>query len=54
MSDTTRRYPRTVADAFKGPEYAAAIERPAPRYPRSLWLVMALGLLFALFTVRYS
>lgn len=48
----TRRFPRTTAEAFKGTEYACALERPAPRYPRALWFVMAFGFLFALWTVR--
>lgn len=31
----TRRYPRTLAEAFpRGPEYGCAIERPAPRKTR--------------------
>lgn len=51
--NSTRRYPRTTAEAFKGIDYSCAVERPAPRYPRSLWWVMAFGFLFALFTVRF-
>lgn len=46
----TRRFPRTTAEAFKGTDYACALERPAPRYPRTLWVVMAVGFVFALAT----
>jgi hypothetical protein len=30
MNTTTKRYSRTLGDAFKGANYAAAIELPAP------------------------
>jgi hypothetical protein len=43
MAETTRRYPRTLAEAFKGPEYASAIERHAPTgYPLAWWALVAL------------
>lgn len=46
--DTTRRHPRTMAEAFKGPEYGAAIEKPAPYYPVIWWLcLIAIGLVSA-------
>lgn len=48
-ADTTRVHPRTMADAFRGPEYSNPIEPPErPRYPRVLWLVMAIGFVVAL------
>lgn len=51
----TRRYARTLAEAFPcSTLYACAVERPAPRYPRLLWLVMALGFFVAILTVRTS
>lgn len=44
----TRTYPRTAAEAFKGCDYACAVERPAPRpYPRTLWVVLAVGFIAA-------
>jgi hypothetical protein len=44
-----RRYPRTALEAFKGPAYASAIERPAPNpYPKALWLAMAAGFIVAI------
>ena len=44
----TRTYPRTTAEAFKGLDYACAVERPAPRpYPRTLWVVMVIGFIAA-------
>lgn len=47
--DTTRTYPRTLAQAFRGPDYAAAIERPARApYPRLLWVTLAAGFAVAL------
>lgn len=33
---TTRRYPRTTAEAFRGPDYACAVERPEAASPRRL------------------
>lgn len=42
MTDTTRRYPRTSSEAFKGPDYASAIERPARGYGAAWWLALAL------------
>ena len=30
MNNTVRTYPRTLNDAFKGPDYACAIERRRP------------------------
>lgn len=38
----TRTYPRTSAEAFKGCDYACALERPAPRRPWRFWLAGAL------------
>jgi len=39
MMDTTRRYPRTELEAFKGPEYANWIEHFGP--PPSRWKLPA-------------
>ena len=54
-----RRFPRTLAEAFRGPEYACAIERPAPRrwnvmrWALGLWaVVVVIAFLFA-FTWSY-
>ena len=46
----TRTYPRTAAEAFKGCDYACALERPAPPrpYPRALWWVLLAGLIAAM------
>ncbi len=48
----TRRYPRTMAEAFPhGPEYGCAIERPAPnRAPRLLWAGLIALVLLALWS----
>lgn len=36
--DTTRSYPRTLAEAFRGPDYACAVERPIDKPDRIvLW-----------------
>lgn len=49
MNNTIRRHPRTLVDAFKGPDYACALERPARSpLPRVLWLVIGVGFLVAL------
>jgi hypothetical protein len=37
LMETTRRYPRTVAEAFKGPEYSDPIERPEPTLLQRAW-----------------
>jgi hypothetical protein len=48
----TRRYPRSFAEAFPStPEYACALERPAPRSGR-LWLVLAALAAITLLAVR--
>lgn len=39
--DTTRRYPRTLAEAFPDVR-APAIERPAPRIGPAGWLVVSI------------
>ena len=36
---TTRRYPRSMAEAFKGPAYSCAIERPRKSRPVLRWIV---------------
>lgn len=47
----TRRYPRTLGEAFpNSTHYACSVERPAPRYPRALWWVTALGFFVAILT----
>jgi hypothetical protein len=41
----TMRFPRTYAEAFKGPDYGAAIERPIPRSifaSPSFWISVAI------------
>lgn len=44
----TRRYSRSMREAFPfGPEYGAAIERPRP-YPRTLWITIALGFVYVI------
>lgn len=44
-----RRYPRTLGEAFKGPDYACALERPARTpYPRALWVALFAGFVLAL------
>lgn len=43
-----RRYPRTTAEAFKGPDYASAIERPTPRTSRAWWIAFAIAAIAAL------
>lgn len=35
------RHPRTLGEAFKGPDYADPIERPPRGYPRGWWACMA-------------
>lgn len=38
--DTTRRYPRTLSEAFKDPDYACAIERyKTPSHEWTLYIV---------------
>lgn len=32
--ESTRRYPRSLAEAFKGPGYACAVERPMDKPDR--------------------
>lgn len=34
MNPTTRRHPRGLTEAFKGPDYACAVERPLDRSDR--------------------
>jgi len=42
----TRRYSRSMREAFPfGPEYGAAIERPRP-YPRTLWVTMGMAVVY--------
>jgi len=51
--DSTRRYPRRLVDAFpQSPEYACAVERPPRRYPRVLWIALAIGFIAALIAAR--
>ena len=49
---TTRRYPRTLGQAFpRTPLYACALERPAKApYSPVLWVSLAAGLAAALLT----
>lgn len=47
IDNNTRRYPRTLGDAFRGPEYANAIETFQNRaYGRAWWACMALVCVF--------
>lgn len=43
----TRTFPRTMAEAFKGVEYACAIERPSPSLRAGRAVAIALALLAA-------
>lgn len=46
---TTRVHPRTMSDAFKGVDYACAVERPMRRFEDALdWLDSHWPALFAL------
>lgn len=47
MMDTTRRYPRTMRDAFKGLDYACAIERSssAPSHEWALYIVAVVAVI---------
>ena len=55
--ETTRRYPRTMADAFKGASYACAITRPPESFIGRVvdalaWIValcLLVGMVFAPF-----
>lgn len=48
----TRRYPRTLAEAFPC-DYADPIERPERSpYPRALWIALAFGFIAALLAAR--
>ena len=50
----TRRYPRTLNQAFPfGPEYGAAIERPAPSVIADLALAAVIGLGLAALLVAW-
>ena len=43
----TRKFPRTSAEAFPiGAEYGCAIERPPHPYPRTLWVTMAVAVVY--------
>lgn len=45
--DTTRRYPRTMAEAFpRDPSYASSIERHQPLFARSEAASAAIGIVF--------
>jgi hypothetical protein len=49
----TRRFPRTLDEAFpQSTRYACAVERPPRRYPRTLWIALAAGLIAALLAAR--
>lgn len=51
----TTRFQRDSRLAFRNHcDYACSVERPAPRYPKLLWVVIALGFAVAIFTVRTS
>ena len=55
MNNTVRTYPRTLNDAFKGPDYACAIERrrPADRAVNWAWFAGAVVVMLAIcFGVR--
>lgn len=44
--DTPRRYPRTLADAFKGPDYACAVERyKTPAHEWALYIVAVVAVI---------
>lgn len=49
---TTRTYPRTTRDAFKGLDYACSLERPAKRYPLTLWAVCTVAFIVAIVAAR--
>lgn len=50
-NETTRRFHRTVSEAFKDAHYGAAVERPKPRkWGESLYWLLA----FALFAAALS
>lgn len=45
----TRTFPRTLDEAFKGPNYASAVTRfESKPYPKLLWISLVLGLAVAL------
>ena len=49
VADTTRVHPRTLGEAFRGPEYANPIEPPERScYPLLLWLALVLGFVVAI------
>jgi hypothetical protein len=49
----TRRYPRTLAEAFpKSTLYACSLERPPRRYPKTLWVALAIGFIAAMLAAR--
>lgn len=50
---TTRRYPRTLGEAFKGAAYASAIERPARSKGRHVlrWIVASAVSVLAFFVI---
>lgn len=48
--ETTRRYPRTALDAFRGPDYACAVERPLDKPDRIVaWGCAAVALVLVVF-----
>lgn len=50
--DTTKRYPRTLGEAFKGTDYACALERPAKGVSKGLWWVVGALVVLCLAAAR--
>lgn len=55
MTPTTRKYPRTLREAFKDADYACAIERTDTRYESgvAILVVVALFMGFAAILVQW-